>query len=102
MTILLICLVFFRNLKKGALEKGYVNKLPEIDFQICDNFAHPRSDARNETLANLCNAPLANAPFSVFLSFVGKGGTRPFVTCPFAKSRRNIVGTELWTERTVA
>ena len=51
-------------------------KLSEIDFQICDicdNFAHPSSDVRNEIPAilrkfgaqcatNLHNAPLANPP----------------------------------------
>ena len=37
----------------------------------------------------------------LFLS-LGKGETRPFVTRRFAKKWRNIVGTELWTERTLA
>ena len=33
---------------------------------------------------------------------LGKGGTPPFVTRPFSKIWRNIAGTELWAERTLA
>ena len=40
--------------------------------------------------------------FQVMGPLLIKGGTRPFVTRPLAKNRRNTVGTELWTERTLA
>ena len=42
----------FRNLEKEALEKGYLHKIVRNwlsnSRQICDNFAHPSSDVRNE------------------------------------------------------
>ena len=39
---------------------------------------------------------------SFMRNYFGKGGTFPFVTRRFAKKWRNTVGTELWTERTLA
>ena len=65
----------FRNSEKEALEKGYLHKIVRIDFQICDNFAHPSSDARSGNTGNLAQIwratcdkfaqpPFANAPFS--------------------------------------
>ena len=74
--------LYFRNLEKGALEKGYLHKIVRnwlSNFrQICDNFAHPSSGVWNEICAtlrklgaqfatNLRNAPFMNAPFSGFL-----------------------------------
>ena len=61
--------------RRGHWKRGICIKLSEIDFQICDNFAHPSSDVRNEVptilrnfgaqfATDLRNAPVANAPFS--------------------------------------
>ena len=46
--------------------------------------------------------PLFLLPLSLSQTDVGKGGIRPCLTRPFAKNGRNIVGTELWTERALA
>ena len=46
-----------RNFRKGAPEKGYLHKIVRNwlsnSRQICDNFAHPSSDVRNEIPAIL-------------------------------------------------
>ena len=73
---------------EGGIGKGVLaENCPKLTLtfatnmrQICDDFAHPSSDLRNEMHAivrkfgaqsttNLHNAPLANAPFSEFLEF---------------------------------
>ena len=81
---------FLRNSTKGTLEKGYLQKMVPNQLSnsrhICDNFAHPSSDVRNEIPAilrkfgvqfatNLRNAPFANAPFSGFLIFFAPRST---------------------------
>ena len=38
--------------RRGRWKRGICIKLSEIDFQICDNFAHPSSDVRNKSPAN--------------------------------------------------
>ena len=64
--------------RRGHWKRGICRKSSEIDFRICDNFAQPSCDVRNEIAiilpkfgaqfaTNLRNTPLANAPFSGFL-----------------------------------
>ena len=89
------------------MEKGYLHKIVRNKFsnsrQICDNFAHPSSDVRNEIPAILCkfgaqfatnlrNAPLANAPFSGFL-ILGPDFLQTFPGCPGVKKFLPTTGT---------
>ena len=67
--------------RRGHWKRGICIKWSKIDLrQICDNFAHPSCDVRNEMqdillkssaqfATNLHNAPLAKAPLSEFPNY---------------------------------
>ena len=78
-------------------------------IQCLSNFGHVwhvggRSSGTSKMRQNYLPIGLLGSHFSkhCWELLFGKGGTRPFATRPFARKGRNIAGTELWTERTLA
>ena len=104
-----IRIVRFKNQEKGVLAKGVTPKETKHTQGQGPSSTFGTQSVTAERGVHFCKNPLLKTPFSWFLSDANgprnvknseKAG--PVRNSSVCQNRRNIVGTELWTERTLA